>query len=68
MGFNDAASNLALIVAPVLGGEAIDLSPHLVGVIPAAAAFLALAIGIVRERDSSAGGRGNLKNVPLRRD
>jgi len=68
MGFNDAASNLALIVAPVLGGEAIDLSPQLVGVIPAAAAFLALAIGIALRRDSPAGGRGDVENVPLLRD
>jgi MFS family permease len=63
MGFNDAASNLALIVAPVLGGEAIDLSPHLVGVIPAAAAFLALAIGIAQRRNSPAGGRGDVESV-----
>ncbi|HEY4439697.1 MAG TPA: MFS transporter [Candidatus Elarobacter sp.] len=48
MGFNDAASNLALIIAPALGGEAIDLSPRLVGVVPAAAVFLALLIGVLR--------------------
>jgi MFS family permease len=68
MGFNDAASNLALIIAPVLGGEAIDLSPHLVGVIPAAAAFLALAIGIRQRRDSWAAARRDVDNVGLRRD
>jgi DHA1 family tetracycline resistance protein-like MFS transporter len=67
MGFNDAASNLALIVAPVLGGEAIDLSPHLVGVIPAAAVFLALSTGIVRRRDSPAGCQGDVDIVALRR-
>jgi DHA1 family tetracycline resistance protein-like MFS transporter len=60
MGFNDAASNLALIIAPVLGGAAIDLDPHLVGVIPAAAAFLALAIGIAQRRSSLAGTRGRI--------
>ncbi|MDB5029124.1 MAG: major facilitator superfamily 1 [Candidatus Eremiobacteraeota bacterium] len=53
MGFNDAANNVALIVAPVLGGEAVDLDPHLVGIIPAIAAFLALAIGLWRERTPS---------------
>jgi predicted MFS family arabinose efflux permease len=50
MGFNDSANNLALIVAPVLGGEAIDVNPHLVGVVPALAAFAAFAIGLWRER------------------
>jgi MFS transporter, DHA1 family, tetracycline resistance protein len=48
MGFNDAASNLALIVAPVVGGEAIDLNPHFVGIVPAGAVALALAIGVAR--------------------
>jgi MFS family permease len=50
MGFNDAASNLALIVAPVAGGAAIDLDAHLVGIVPACVAFAAFAIGIWRER------------------
>jgi len=50
MGFNDAASNVALIVAPVAGGAAIDLNPHLVGIVPACAAFAAFAIGLWRER------------------
>jgi hypothetical protein len=68
MGFNDAASNLALIIAPVLGGEAIDLSPHLVGVIPAAATFVALAIGIAQRRESPAGRRGDVENAALLRD
>ncbi|HEV3088514.1 MAG TPA: MFS transporter [Candidatus Elarobacter sp.] len=48
MGFNDASSNLALIVAPVLGGATIDVSPHLVGIIPALAAALAFGIGVLR--------------------
>ncbi len=52
MGFNDAASNLALIVAPVAGGAAIDLDTHLVGIVPACAAFAAFAIGIWRERST----------------
>jgi predicted MFS family arabinose efflux permease len=51
MGFNDAANNLALIVAPVLGGEAIDLDPHLVGIVPAVAVALAFGIGVVRRRE-----------------
>jgi MFS family permease len=50
MGFNDAASNLALIIAPVLGGAAMDVNPHLVGIVPACAAFGAFAIGVWRER------------------
>ena len=50
MGFNDAASNVALIVAPVLAGAAIDVDAHLVGIVPACAAFAALAIGLWRER------------------
>ncbi|HEY0615564.1 MAG TPA: MFS transporter, partial [Candidatus Elarobacter sp.] len=48
MGFNDSASNIALIVAPVLGGGAMDVSPHLVGIVPAAAVALAFAIGVLR--------------------
>ena len=47
MGLNDAGSNLALIVAPVLSGYAFDRDPHLVGIMPAAAALLALALGFV---------------------
>jgi MFS transporter, DHA1 family, tetracycline resistance protein len=50
MGFNDSANNVALIIAPALGGFAIDLDPHLVGIIPAFVAFLALAIGFARRR------------------
>lgn len=51
MGLNDAASNVALIVAPVLGGAAIDANPHLIGIIPAVAAAAAFGIGLLR-RDS----------------
>jgi MFS family permease len=50
LGFNDAASNLALIVAPVVGGEAIDLNPHFVGILPAFAVALAFGIGVMRHR------------------
>ncbi|HYZ15989.1 MAG TPA: MFS transporter [Candidatus Acidoferrum sp.] len=51
MGFNDAANNLALIIGPPLGGSAIDLNPHLVGLIPACAALLAFALGLDRGKD-----------------
>ncbi|HTJ28282.1 MAG TPA: MFS transporter [Candidatus Limnocylindria bacterium] len=46
MGFNDAANNLALIVGPPLGGYAIDLNPHLVGIIPACAVLIAFGLGL----------------------
>ncbi|MBV8642642.1 MAG: MFS transporter [Candidatus Eremiobacteraeota bacterium] len=49
MGFNDAANNLALIVAPVIGGEAIDVDPHLVGTLPALAVFVAFVLGLLRK-------------------
>jgi MFS family permease len=51
LGFNDAASNLALIVAPVVGGAVIDLNPHGVGILPAAAIALAFAIGVLRRNE-----------------
>jgi hypothetical protein len=57
MGFNDAANNVALIVAPVLGGAAIDLDPHLVGIVPAVAVSLAFAIGVLRRRYDAAPAR-----------
>lgn len=51
MGFNDAANNFALIVGPPLGGAAIDLNPHLVGLIPACAVLLAFALGLHGRED-----------------
>jgi DHA1 family tetracycline resistance protein-like MFS transporter len=54
MGFNDAANNVAFIIAPILGGEAIDLDPHLVGIVPACALALAFGVGALR-RDHDAG-------------
>jgi MFS transporter, DHA1 family, tetracycline resistance protein len=50
MGFNDAANNLALIVGPPLGGFAIDLNPHLVGIIPGCAVLIAFALGFAARR------------------
>ncbi len=64
MGFNDAASNVALILAPVLGGAAIDANAHLVGIVPACAAFGAFAIGIWRERPATAA-RVSDRSAPL---
>ena len=43
-------TGVAPIVAPVLGGEAIDLDPHLVGIVPAIAVSLAFGIGVLRRR------------------
>ncbi len=57
MGFNDAASNVALIVAPVAGGAAIDVDPHLVGIIPGCAAFAAFVLGMWREGGAGASRR-----------
>jgi MFS family permease len=51
LGFNDAASNLALIVAPVVGGAVIDLNPLGVGILPAAAVALAFGIGVLRRNE-----------------
>lgn len=60
MGFNDAMSNLALILAPTLGGFIIDRSLKLVGLIPLLAALAALGIGIRRGKDGdSTSGRPN---------
>jgi MFS transporter, DHA1 family, tetracycline resistance protein len=53
MGFNDAANNVAFIIAPILGGEAIDLDPHLVGIVPACALALAFGIGVLRRDDGA---------------
>jgi len=57
MGFNDAANNLALIVAPVLGGAAIDANPHLVGIVPACVAALAFGIGVLRRSEDTGNAR-----------
>ncbi|HTW86067.1 MAG TPA: MFS transporter [Candidatus Sulfotelmatobacter sp.] len=59
LGFNDAASNLALVVAPVLGGEAIDVNPHVVGILPAAAVALAFGIGVLRRAEDRRVARAN---------
>lgn len=48
MGFNDAASSLALIVGPALGGAAVDANPHLAALVPAAAVLLAFGLGLRR--------------------
>jgi MFS transporter, DHA1 family, tetracycline resistance protein len=50
MGFNDSANQLALIFAPLLGGGAMDVSPHLIGIVPAVATALAFGIGMLRRR------------------
>jgi MFS family permease len=57
MGFSDAANQLALIFAPLLGGGAMDVSPHLIGIVPAIAVAAAFGIGVLRRRDD-AGERG----------
>jgi DHA1 family tetracycline resistance protein-like MFS transporter len=59
MGFNDTANNLALILGPPLGGFAIDLNPHLVGIIPACAVLLAFALGLARGKNRA----GNAASV-----
>ena len=50
MGFNDSANQLALIFGPLLGGGAMDVSPHLIGIVPAIAVALAFGIGLLRRR------------------
>jgi predicted MFS family arabinose efflux permease len=47
MGFNDAANSIALILGPALGGEVIDLSPRLAGIVPALAVLIACGLGFV---------------------
>jgi predicted MFS family arabinose efflux permease len=54
MGLNDACNNLALIVGPPLGGYAIDLNPHLVGIIPACAVLIAFGLGLAPTRKDDA--------------
>ncbi len=50
MGFNDAANSVALIFGPALGGAAIDLGPRTVGIVPALAVLIAVAIGMVSKK------------------
>ena len=50
MGLNDSLSNLALMLAPTLGGWMIDRNLRLVGVVPALAVFGAFGLGLVRRR------------------
>jgi MFS family permease len=45
LGFNDAMSNLALMLAPALGGFIIDRNIALIGVVPGAALIGAFALG-----------------------
>ncbi len=45
MGLNDAASNLALMVAPLAGGIAFDVDPRAIGVAPGLAVLLAFLLG-----------------------
>lgn len=54
MGFNDAASNVALMIAPLVGGAAFDLDPRAVGIVPAVAALVALVLGALPEREGAA--------------
>ncbi len=51
MGFNDATSSLALMLAPALGGWIIDVNGMLIGVVPAAAVLAAFGIGILRRAE-----------------
>ncbi len=55
MGFNDAANSLALIFGPALGGEAIDLNPHLAGLVPALAVAAAFGLGWIPHRPEQSG-------------
>lgn len=61
MGFNDAVSNLALMTAPALGGWIVDRSLGGVGIVPAAAVFVAFAAGLAAHDDTrdSPSGRTN---------
>lgn len=51
LGFNDAMSNVALMLAPSLGGWIIDRNVALIGLVPGAASLLALWIGFARRRE-----------------
>ena len=48
MGFNDSVNNAALIVAPAIGAAVSTVNPRLVGIAPAVAASVALALGLRR--------------------
>lgn len=48
MGVNDALSNLALMLAPTLGGFVVDRNLALVGIVPAAAVIGAFGLGLAR--------------------
>ena len=50
LGFNDAISNVALMLAPALGGFMIDRAVGLVGVIPGAAVLAAWVLGLNNKR------------------
>lgn len=50
MGFNDSVNNAALIVAPAIGAAVSTVNPRLVGIAPAVAASVALALGLRRAR------------------
>jgi MFS family permease len=58
MGFNDAMSNLALVLAPTLGGWMVDRHRPLFGLVPAAVVLAAFAIGM-RARGALRGGGRN---------
>ena len=57
MGVNDSLSNLALMLAPPLGGWIIDRDVALVGVVPAAAVLGAFGLGLVHGRRPGKHGR-----------
>ena len=61
LGFNDAVSNLALMLAPALGGFVIDRAVGLVGVVPGAALIVAFALGITGKRRAE----GSERNVAI---
>lgn len=63
MGFNDSANQLALIFGPLLGGGAMDVSPHLIGIVPAVAVAAAFGIGVLRRKDDA--GLTQTRTVPL---
>jgi MFS transporter, DHA1 family, tetracycline resistance protein len=46
MGINDSVNNAALIVAPAIGAAISTVNPRLVGIAPAIAASIALALGL----------------------
>jgi len=57
MGFNDAMSNLGLMLAPTLGGFIVDRGTMLVGIVPATAVLTAFTIGVLRGGGRDARGR-----------